>query len=270
MRTILERAAVRGEVNLDQVSPRIAALPVDLLRHEQSHQRTRPRCRDPRNRRRGLLGPRLPRLRQRRHRPSPQRRRPGPGSQPAGDKRLTATTTATRGRTARVRVYGGGFQAEPSGRGIADERDSPSGPADNRPVQRIAHMEQPPDQGSRPAPASSWSASHPQPGGPSPARPEPGQPRQRQPETAPPAPLRRATPRPGPPAAPPLIRRFVLSRSSRATCTGLMSCSHIAAAASRTTPAAPSLQRSGDHHREDLIHPRAGRPPPRITQARRL
>lgn len=35
MRTILERAAVRGEVNLDQVSPRIAALPVDLLRHEQ-------------------------------------------------------------------------------------------------------------------------------------------------------------------------------------------------------------------------------------------
>jgi Tetracyclin repressor-like, C-terminal domain len=34
MRTILERAAARGEINLDQVTPRIAALPVDLLRHE--------------------------------------------------------------------------------------------------------------------------------------------------------------------------------------------------------------------------------------------
>lgn len=34
MRTILERAAARGEINLDQITPRIAALPVDLLRHE--------------------------------------------------------------------------------------------------------------------------------------------------------------------------------------------------------------------------------------------
>jgi AcrR family transcriptional regulator len=34
MRTILERAAVRGEINLDQITPRIVALPVDLLRHE--------------------------------------------------------------------------------------------------------------------------------------------------------------------------------------------------------------------------------------------
>ena len=34
MRTILERAAARGEVHLDQITPRIAALPVDLLRHE--------------------------------------------------------------------------------------------------------------------------------------------------------------------------------------------------------------------------------------------
>jgi hypothetical protein len=34
MRTILERAAARGEINLDQVTPRIAALPVDLFRHE--------------------------------------------------------------------------------------------------------------------------------------------------------------------------------------------------------------------------------------------
>lgn len=34
MRTILERAAARGEINLDHVTPRIAALPVDLLRHE--------------------------------------------------------------------------------------------------------------------------------------------------------------------------------------------------------------------------------------------
>jgi Tetracyclin repressor-like, C-terminal domain len=34
MRTILERAAARGEINLDQVTPRIAALPVDLYRHE--------------------------------------------------------------------------------------------------------------------------------------------------------------------------------------------------------------------------------------------
>lgn len=34
MRTILERAAARGEINLDQTSPRIGALPVDLFRHE--------------------------------------------------------------------------------------------------------------------------------------------------------------------------------------------------------------------------------------------
>jgi AcrR family transcriptional regulator len=34
MRTILERAAARGEINLDQITPRIVALPVDLLRHE--------------------------------------------------------------------------------------------------------------------------------------------------------------------------------------------------------------------------------------------
>jgi AcrR family transcriptional regulator len=34
MRTILERANARGEVDLDQITHRIAALPVDLLRHE--------------------------------------------------------------------------------------------------------------------------------------------------------------------------------------------------------------------------------------------
>ncbi len=34
MRAILERAAARDEINLDQITPRIAALPVDLLRHE--------------------------------------------------------------------------------------------------------------------------------------------------------------------------------------------------------------------------------------------
>ncbi len=34
MRTILERAAARDEINPDQVTPRIAALPVDLFRHE--------------------------------------------------------------------------------------------------------------------------------------------------------------------------------------------------------------------------------------------
>jgi Tetracyclin repressor-like, C-terminal domain len=34
MGTILERAAARGEVDLARVSPRVASLPVDLLRHE--------------------------------------------------------------------------------------------------------------------------------------------------------------------------------------------------------------------------------------------
>lgn len=34
MHTILQRAATRHEINLDQINPRIAALPVDLLRHE--------------------------------------------------------------------------------------------------------------------------------------------------------------------------------------------------------------------------------------------
>ena len=34
MRTIVERAAARGEINLDQITARIAALPVDLLRRE--------------------------------------------------------------------------------------------------------------------------------------------------------------------------------------------------------------------------------------------
>lgn len=34
MRTLLKRAAARGEISLDQITPRIAALPVDLLRHE--------------------------------------------------------------------------------------------------------------------------------------------------------------------------------------------------------------------------------------------
>jgi AcrR family transcriptional regulator len=34
MMTILERAAGRGEVQLDRVTPRIATLPLDLLRHE--------------------------------------------------------------------------------------------------------------------------------------------------------------------------------------------------------------------------------------------
>jgi AcrR family transcriptional regulator len=34
MMTILERAAVRGEVCLERVTPRIAALPGDLVRHE--------------------------------------------------------------------------------------------------------------------------------------------------------------------------------------------------------------------------------------------
>ena len=34
MRKILERANARDEINLDQITPRIAALPVDLLRHE--------------------------------------------------------------------------------------------------------------------------------------------------------------------------------------------------------------------------------------------
>ena len=34
MRTILERAAGRGEIDLDLIAPRVAALPVDLLRHE--------------------------------------------------------------------------------------------------------------------------------------------------------------------------------------------------------------------------------------------
>ncbi len=34
MMTILKRGAERGEVRLDKVTPRIASLPVDLLRHE--------------------------------------------------------------------------------------------------------------------------------------------------------------------------------------------------------------------------------------------
>lgn len=34
MRAILEQAAERGEVRLDAISPRVAALPMDLVRHE--------------------------------------------------------------------------------------------------------------------------------------------------------------------------------------------------------------------------------------------
>jgi hypothetical protein len=34
MMTILQRAAERGEVRLDKITPRIASLPGDLLRHE--------------------------------------------------------------------------------------------------------------------------------------------------------------------------------------------------------------------------------------------
>jgi AcrR family transcriptional regulator len=34
MRTILQRAAERGEVSLDKVTPRVASLPLDLTRHE--------------------------------------------------------------------------------------------------------------------------------------------------------------------------------------------------------------------------------------------
>jgi AcrR family transcriptional regulator len=34
MRTVLQRAAKRGEVSLDKVTPRIASLPLDLTRHE--------------------------------------------------------------------------------------------------------------------------------------------------------------------------------------------------------------------------------------------
>ncbi|PWT72380.1 MAG: TetR family transcriptional regulator [Chloroflexi bacterium] len=42
MTTILERAAARGEVRLDRVTPRIARLPLDLLRHEMFVTRTAP------------------------------------------------------------------------------------------------------------------------------------------------------------------------------------------------------------------------------------
>jgi len=34
MRTILERAAERGEVHLEKITPRVASLPTDLIRHE--------------------------------------------------------------------------------------------------------------------------------------------------------------------------------------------------------------------------------------------
>ncbi len=34
MMTILKRAAERGEVHLDKITPRIASLPIDLARHE--------------------------------------------------------------------------------------------------------------------------------------------------------------------------------------------------------------------------------------------
>jgi Tetracyclin repressor-like, C-terminal domain len=34
MMTILERAAQRGEVRLDKITPRVASLPTDLTRHE--------------------------------------------------------------------------------------------------------------------------------------------------------------------------------------------------------------------------------------------
>jgi hypothetical protein len=34
MLTILERAAGRGEVQLDRITPRIATIPLDLLRHD--------------------------------------------------------------------------------------------------------------------------------------------------------------------------------------------------------------------------------------------
>jgi AcrR family transcriptional regulator len=34
MQTVLQRAAERGEVNLEKVTPRIASLPMDLTRHE--------------------------------------------------------------------------------------------------------------------------------------------------------------------------------------------------------------------------------------------
>jgi AcrR family transcriptional regulator len=42
MTTILERAAGRGEIRLDRVTPRIARLPLDLLRHEMFVTRTAP------------------------------------------------------------------------------------------------------------------------------------------------------------------------------------------------------------------------------------
>lgn len=32
--TILERADRRGEIQLDRITPRVASLPVDLVRHE--------------------------------------------------------------------------------------------------------------------------------------------------------------------------------------------------------------------------------------------
>ena len=119
-------------------------------------------------------------------------------------------------------------------------------------AQGVADMEQPADQRGDPLQRPPLILS-PAPGGRALVQrsPQPGQLRRRPAGTPP-------RPRPSRPA--PLCRRLASAAATdtrtscspaahAATCTGLMSCSYIAAAASRTRSAAPSPQRSGHHHR---------------------